>query len=84
MTTMLGLLPMMLQVNIDLIGRTVTVGAPSTQWWTQLATVIFFGMAFSTLLTLLMTPCVLQLRANIGVWRARRRSSGGLKAPMAA
>ncbi|NCF09234.1 MAG: MMPL family transporter [Gammaproteobacteria bacterium] len=60
-TTILGLLPMVLGVNVDLIGREITVGGPSTQWWTQLATAIAGGLAFATLLTLVLTPCLLLL-----------------------
>ncbi len=70
-TTILGLLPMVLQTNIDFITREVSVGAPSTQWWVQLATAIVFGLAFATLLTLLVTPSLLMLRANVSAWRKR-------------
>jgi multidrug efflux pump len=52
---------MVLGVNIDFIGREIAIGAPSTQWWTQLATAIAGGLAFATLLTLVMTPCLLLL-----------------------
>lgn len=31
-TTVLGLMPMVLGVNIDLIDRSVAIGGPSTQW----------------------------------------------------
>jgi len=61
-TTILGLLPMVLQVNLDFFKRTVVFGAPSTQWWTQLATAIAGGLAFATILTLVLTPCLLVLR----------------------
>jgi multidrug efflux pump len=60
-TTILGLLPMVLGVNIDLINRAITVGAPSSQWWTQLSTAVAGGLAFATLLTLVLTPCLLML-----------------------
>jgi multidrug efflux pump len=60
-TTILGLMPMVLGVNIDLIGREISIGGPSTQWWTQLASAIAGGLAFATLLTLLLTPCLLLL-----------------------
>jgi multidrug efflux pump len=73
-TAILGLLPMVFRVNIDFITREVTVGAPSTQWWTQLSTGIVFGLAFATVLTLILTPCALMLRANIALWRATRRA----------
>ena len=68
-TTVLGLMPMVLGVNIDIIGRSVTVGGPSTQWWTQLATAVAGGLAFATLLTLVLTPSLLVL----GEGRRRRR-----------
>ena len=67
-TTVLGLMPMVLGVNIDIIGRSVTVGGPSTQWWTQLATAVAGGLAFATLLTLVLTPSLLVL----GEGRRRR------------
>jgi multidrug efflux pump len=60
-TTILGLMPMVLAVNVDLFRRVVEVGAPSTQWWTQLSTAIAGGLAFATLLTLVLTPCLLLL-----------------------
>ena len=72
-TTILGLMPMVLQVNIDFVRRTVNVGAPSTQWWVQLSTAIVFGLAFATILTLIITPSALKLRTNVSDWRARRR-----------
>lgn len=72
-TTILGVLPMVLQVNIDFIDRSVNVGAPSTQWWRQISTAIAFGLAFATLLTLVVTPSALMLRANLAKWRIARR-----------
>jgi multidrug efflux pump len=81
-TTILGLLPMVLRVNIDFVSRQITVGAPSTQWWTQLSTAIAFGLAFATVLTLVVTPSALMLRANMrnrldrrGERRAARRAA---------
>ena len=47
-TTVLGLMPMVLAVNIDFVSREVQVGAPSTQWWRQLSTAIVFGLTFAT------------------------------------
>ena len=60
-TTVLGLIPMVMQWNIDLINRHVSTGAPSSQWWTQLSTAIAGGLTFATLLTLILTPCLLVL-----------------------
>ncbi len=69
-TTILGLMPMVLAMNIDFASRLVQVGAPSTQWWTQLSSAIVFGLSFATVLTLVFTPCALMLRENL-----RRRFS---------
>ncbi|MCG9554037.1 efflux RND transporter permease subunit [Vibrio sp. Isolate31] len=63
-TTILGLMPMVLEMNIDLINQKIEFGAPSTQWWSQLATAIAGGLAFATLLTLVLTPCLLMLGRN--------------------
>jgi multidrug efflux pump len=51
-TTVCGLIPMVYQLNIDL-------NAPSSQWWTQLSTAIAGGLSFATVLTLILTPCLL-------------------------
>jgi multidrug efflux pump len=59
---------MVLAVNIDFFSRTIQVGGPSTQWWVQLASAIVFGLAFATMLTLIVTPSALMLRVNVGRW----------------
>lgn len=72
-TTILGLVPMVLAMNVDLIDRNLSFGAPSTQWWTQLSSAIAGGLAFTTLLTLFLTPCLLVLGAGVSDrWNARR------------
>jgi multidrug efflux pump len=77
-TTIFGLIPMVTRVNIDFVTREVSIGAPSTQWWQQLATAIAFGLAFATLLTLIVTPALLKIRADFSAWRARRAGRGGV------
>ena len=75
-TTIIGLMPMVLGVNINLIGREISVGAPSSQWWTQLASSVAGGLAFATILTLLLTPSLLMIQANISKRLAARRARG--------
>jgi multidrug efflux pump len=58
-TTVLGLMPMVLAMNVDFINRQISFGAPSTQWWTQLSSTIAGGLSFATVLTLFLTPCLL-------------------------
>ncbi|MDA7946168.1 MAG: efflux RND transporter permease subunit [Hyphomicrobiaceae bacterium] len=67
-TTVLGLMPMVFALTIDLIGQDIAVGAPSTQWWTQLASSIAGGLTFATILTLVLTPCMLMLGENVSSW----------------
>lgn len=74
-TTILGLLPMAIGMNFDLINRNIEFGSPSTQWWTQLATAVAGGLAFATVLTLVLTPCLLVLGDKLS-----RRNQGGVSA----
>lgn len=60
-TTALGLLPMMLEINLDFISRDISIGSPSMQWWSQLSSSIIFGICFGTILTLIVTPSLLVL-----------------------
>jgi multidrug efflux pump len=81
-TTILGLMPMVLGVNIDFLTREIAVGAPASQWWTQLSAAIVFGLGFATVLTLVVTPSALMVRANVHDWRERRAAKrAGLDVP---
>jgi multidrug efflux pump len=73
-TTIVGLMPMVMGVNINFIDREVSIGAPSSQWWTQLASSVAGGLAFATVLTLLLTPSLLMIQANVSERLSRRRS----------
>jgi multidrug efflux pump len=78
-TAVLGVLPIAFGVNVEFLSRGITVGAPSTQWWISLSTAIVFGLAFATILTLVVTPAALmaieqmaERRRRWGTtWRAR-------------
>jgi len=69
-TTVLGLIPMMLSINVNLLEPSLGLNAPSTQWWTQLSSAIAGGLAFATFLTLLLTPALLVLGDR---WRKGKR-----------
>ena len=81
-TTVLGLMPMMFQINVDFVERAVTTGAPSLQWWQQLSIAIVCGLTFATALTLVFTPCALKARLDVQRWLADRkaRKTGGAEA----
>jgi len=65
-TTVLGLMPMVLGINVNLLTPSLGLGAPSTQWWAQLSSAIAGGLAFATILTLLLTPAMLVLGDKAG------------------
>ena len=75
-TTILGLTPMVLGLNVDLINRSLQFGGPSASFWQQMASAVAGGLAFATLLTLVLTPSLLMIQANYSrgrrVWRKRR------------
>lgn len=73
-TTVLGLMPMVLEMNIDFASRKVEFGGPSTQWWSQLATAVAGGLMFATILTLVLTPCLLALSARRQQRKAARKA----------
>ena len=64
-TTIAGLVPMATQVNLNFFERVVSVGSITSIWWVQLSTAIIAGLAFSTLLTLVLIPCMLALPHNV-------------------
>ncbi|MFT6559687.1 MAG: multidrug efflux pump [Sneathiella sp.] len=78
-TTIFGLLPMAMQVNIDFFTREVVTGAPSSQWWVQLSTAVAFGLTFATALTLIVTPSLLMVGANVGSFFESRKKKKALR-----
>ena len=71
-TTALGLMPMVIGANLNFFTREVVLGAPSTQWWTELSSAIAGGLVIATILTLVVTPAMLML----GERKARRAEPG--------
>ncbi len=65
-TTIAGLIPMATQTNLDFFNQAITVGAITSVWWIQLSTAIIFGLAFSTILTLVLIPVLLVMPSNFG------------------
>ena len=64
-TTIFGLLPLAIGLSIDVLGREIIVGSRVVGWWQNLASSIVFGLAFSTVLTLIFTPAALILPSRI-------------------
>ena len=58
-TTIADLIPMALQINFNFFDRVVQIGSITSIWWVQLATAVISGLAFSTILTLVIVPVML-------------------------
>jgi multidrug efflux pump len=60
-SAILGVLPIALGLGLELFHHEVTIDAPSTQWWMSMSSAIVWGLAFATLLTLVVTPAALMV-----------------------
>jgi len=75
MTTMLGLVPMAVGVSYDFVKFRWVLSSESSQWWSQMAVAVIFGLAVATLLTLVVVPVMYSIidstKTLIGrPWRA--------------
>ncbi len=64
-TTILGLMPLAIGFSVDLVNRTVVYGGVVGSFWVALASSIVYGLVFSTVLTLAVTPTMLVLPAEL-------------------
>ena len=55
-TTILGLIPMAVGISYDFHRMTWVTESESSQWWSSMAIAVIFGLAFATLLTLVVLP----------------------------
>jgi multidrug efflux pump len=72
LTAIFGVFPIAFGLNLELLNHETTIGAPSTQWWISLSSAIVYGLAFATILTLIVTPSMLMLVSRDET-RQRRR-----------
>ena len=81
-TTILGLVPMALGISLDFSRMRWLVGTQSAQWWGPMAVAVIFGLAFATVLTLVMVPTMYAVLEDVrrvlgrmfGVFRGRSRT----------
>jgi multidrug efflux pump subunit AcrB len=76
-TTILGLIPMATGVSFNFRTFTLITRSQSSQFWNSMARAVIFGMAFATLLTLVVVPALY-------VWlhgEAARLGLGGIRKP---
>jgi multidrug efflux pump len=74
-TTILGLLPLTIGLNIDFIGmlkldfhNVIEWGAESSQWWANMGVAVIFGLLFATALTLIIVPVMYHLLTGLADW----------------
>ncbi len=76
LVTVVGLLPLMLQIHPNFRTGHLEFKAPGSDWWVQLSAAVVWGLSFATLLTLLVTPVMLAAPA---VYRRRLNKRFGRK-----
>ena len=65
-TTMLGLLPMVVGVSFDFFTFSWIFGGDSVSWWRPMATAVMWGLAVATFLTTLYVPVLYLMTYKIG------------------
>ncbi len=73
-TTILGLLPMAIGISFDFKTFTWIIGGESADWWGPMAVAVIFGLAFATILTLVVVPVLYSLgeSAKLKLWSRNR------------
>ncbi|MFU8804373.1 MAG: efflux RND transporter permease subunit, partial [Bradymonadaceae bacterium] len=77
-TTILGLLPLVLGVSIDFVNRRIATGGASVEMWSPMAKVVTGGLLVATLLTLVIVPVLYSLFDDLSlmVQKAVTRTMG--------
>jgi CzcA family heavy metal efflux pump len=92
-TTILGLIPLTVGINIDFIGlfqgdfsKFIQFGAESSQWWSGMGVVVIFGLLFATALTLVAVPMMYDMMSDLVPnlakkfsGRKEKKEAGGIK-----
>jgi multidrug efflux pump len=76
-TTVLGLVPLAIGLNIDFSGLLTALqpnlfwGGEQAAWWGPMAITVIAGLTFSTVLTLMVVPVMYSLTDDIALWLRR-------------
>jgi hypothetical protein len=76
-TTVLGLVPLAIGLNIDFSGLLTALqpnlfwGGEQAAWWGPMAIAVIAGLTFSTVLTLMVVPVMYSLTDDIALWLRR-------------
>ena len=78
-TTVLGLLPLTIGLNIDFFNLTVEYGAESSQWWGAMGVAVIAGLTVATVLTLVIVPVTYHTLAARGESRSYEGSTQSIR-----
>lgn len=69
-TTILGMIPMAVGYSLEVhsFPPRIISGAESSAWWAPMAVAVIFGLAFATVLTLLLVPSMVSLADKVAGW----------------
>ena len=78
-TTIIGLTPMAMGFSYDFHSMTLVTKTESSQWWSNMAVVVIFGLGFATLLTLVVVPSLYVMLSRISYYLWPSREQGAIK-----
>ena len=67
-TTIIGLIPMAVGISYDFHTFSWATKSESAQWWRNMAVVVIFGLAFATILTLVVVPSLYVMLTRLTQW----------------
>ena len=59
------------QLSVDFVNLKIMVGSQRAQWWGPMAVAVIFGLAFATVLTLVLVPTMYSIMEDLQVKRAK-------------
>lgn len=65
LTTILGLVPMAVGISFDFFKLELILGSQTAAWWSPMAVAVIFGLAFATVLTLVMVPTLYSIKEDL-------------------
>jgi multidrug efflux pump subunit AcrB len=64
-TTIIGLIPMAVGISYDFHTFSLATKSESSQWWSNMAVVVIFGLLFATVLTLVVVPSLYVMLSHL-------------------
>ncbi len=64
-TTILGLIPLTTGIGFDFRSFSWQIGSESSEWWGPMGIAVIFGLAFATLLTLVVVPVMYKMLTDL-------------------